>query len=367
MSDPPKSLFGDGGKIIVPMPKGKASVASEPAITGVNTEKRFTLSQPDDKDVKDAAAATNTAKLEGKLASIGIGPNPCYQPASKVFRSHSDKPRNATSCFKFLPNEVVGEIGSELNVRDLNSMRLASMRLNYAVNFQYGKKIMVTENVTIFPTFSSIASFLVGLGLDDAYPATVRTITLVGEAPKTPELSYDISWINLLRAHPDPNRQIVPLTRLNRATLNSSEYIEAQKVRDTDRRIVLSVNDKHEEWDYINKDFCHTGGYRTMLSVMLSKLPNLKTITTRKLHVGEHIPGWEGPEALKHLSYYRPDLPINKVYYGDWQYDTVHKRTTMYTDEYGEYIEEANAGPQAGFKEDVLAAMEMSGTSAMLA
>ena len=61
---------------------------------------------------------------------------------------------------------------------------------------------------------------------------------------------------------------------------------------------------------------------------MLSKLPNLKTITTRKLHVGEHIPGWEGPEALKHLSYYRPDLPI---------------------------------------KEDVLAAMEMSGTSAMLA
>lgn len=72
MSDPPKSLFGDGGKIIVPMPKGKASVASEPAITGVNTEKRFTLSQPDDKDVKDAAAATNTAKLEGKLASIGL-------------------------------------------------------------------------------------------------------------------------------------------------------------------------------------------------------------------------------------------------------------------------------------------------------
>ena len=72
MSDTPKSLFGDGGKIIVPMPKGKASVASEPAITGVNTEKRFTLSQPDDKDVKDAAAATNTAKLEGKLASIGL-------------------------------------------------------------------------------------------------------------------------------------------------------------------------------------------------------------------------------------------------------------------------------------------------------
>ena len=72
MSDPPKSLFGDGGKIIVPMPKGKASVASKPAITGVNTEKRFTLSQPDDKDVKDAAAATNTAKLEGKLASIGL-------------------------------------------------------------------------------------------------------------------------------------------------------------------------------------------------------------------------------------------------------------------------------------------------------
>ncbi|KAL1795549.1 hypothetical protein ACET3X_005773 [Alternaria dauci] len=305
------------------------------------------------------------AKLVGRivrnLASRGytlksIGLNPCYQPARKVFESLSDKPYDAASCFKFLPNEVIGKIGSELDVRDLNSMRLVSMRFNVAVSFEFGKKIKVTENVTIYPTFASMSSFLVGLGLDRTYPATVRTITLVGEGPKTPELSYDISWIHMMSAHRDPNR----------SALDSSNPSEAQKIRDTDRRIVLSVNDKHEEWDRINKPFCHSGKYRQMLSIVLSRLPNLKTIVIRNLHAGEHIPGWEGPEALKKLSYYRPDLPINEVYYGDWQYDILHKRVTMYTDEYGEYIEENNAGPQAGFIEDVFAAMQLSGTMARI-
>jgi hypothetical protein len=99
---------------------------------------------------------------------------------------------------------------------------------------------------------------------------------------------------------------------------------------------------------------------------MLAKLPNLKTIVTRKLRPGEHIPGWSGHEALKELSFYRLDLPINEVYYGDWQYDEDQKRVTMYTDEYGEDIVEENAGPQVGFKEDVIAAMAMSGTNASL-
>jgi hypothetical protein len=70
MSDPPKSLFGDGGKIVVPTPKRNEIAASEPAVTEVDAEKRFTLSQPDDKDVEDANAATNAAKLEGKFSSL---------------------------------------------------------------------------------------------------------------------------------------------------------------------------------------------------------------------------------------------------------------------------------------------------------
>ena len=156
-----------------------------------------------------------------------------------------------------MPTELVGEIGSGLNVGDLNNMRLVNVRFNKAVMFEYGKKTMMTENVTIFPTFSSVASFLVGLFLDGAYAGTVRTITLVGEAPKTPELSYDISWIHLISDH-----SIVEVD-LSKYSENP-EALEAIQL--SNMRILDYVNDKHAEWDYINKPFCHTGGYRTMLS-----------------------------------------------------------------------------------------------------
>lgn len=50
------------------------------------------------------------------------------------------------------------------------------------------------------------------------------------------------------------------------------------------------------------------------------------------------------------------------IFYGDWQYDTVHGRVTHYTDEYtGEAIVEPNAGPQASFIDDLNAAINASG------
>jgi hypothetical protein len=154
-----------------------------------------------------------------------------------------------------MPTEVVGEIAREMSVQDLNNMRLVNARFKMALSFQYGKSTSVTENVTIFPTLSSVAAFLIGLSLDGAYAGTVRKITLVGEGPKTPELSYDISWIHLYMGH----------------TIDWSEQTQAQKIADV--HILDYVNDKHAEWDWINKPFCHTGGYRTMLSKSLSQ-PN---------------------------------------------------------------------------------------------
>lgn len=100
--------------------------------------------------------------------------------------------------------------------------------------------------------------------------------------------------------------------------------------------------------------------------MMLSRLPNLKTIKIRKLRAGEHVPDVDGMDALPDLSFYRPKLPVNDIFYGDWQYDTVHKRVTVYTDEYGEEIVEAGAGPQASFIDDVVAAMGNARTSAVL-
>jgi hypothetical protein len=49
------------------------------------------------------------------------------------------------------------------------------------------------------------------------------------------------------------------------------------------------------------------------------------------------------------------------IYYGDWQYDTLHLRKTHYTDEFGEAIVEPNAGPQASFIDDLNAAITACG------
>jgi hypothetical protein len=93
---------------------------------------------------------------------------------------------------------------------------------------------------------------------------------------------------------------------------------------------------------------------------LFALLPNLKDILCRKLYPGEHISGWNGPELIKGLSFYHADLNTNPIFYGDWRYDTLHKRVTKWTDEYGEEVEEDDAGPQAQFIDDVLAARDMS-------
>ncbi|KAI4923995.1 hypothetical protein J4E85_008154 [Alternaria conjuncta] len=254
----------------------------------------------------------------------------------------------ATEGVLSLPFEVFGEIGLHLSVTDLNEMRLVNKRMKEAVAFPYGKKIFVTENIVIFPTFASVSAFLIGLGLDGAYPGTVRTITLVGEGPTTPELGYNYSWENL---------HILKFPGMPEPT--EDQLYE-------DEEILEFANDEHKHWSRINESFCHTGAYRTMLSLVLAKLPNLRTIQVRKLYPGEHIPGWAGPEALAKMSSYHPWTPVNEIYYGDWKYDEVHKRVTMWIDEYGEEMEEDDAGPQAGFEQDLFAAMALSGTQAQV-
>ncbi|KAI4630925.1 hypothetical protein J4E83_002451 [Alternaria metachromatica] len=283
-----------------------------------------------------------------------LGINPCTWLATMSLPSNDEKAANtadaaaATEGVLSLPFEVFGEIGIHLSVTDLNEMRLVNKRMKEAVAFPYGKKIFVTENIVIFPTFASVSAFLVGLGLDGAYPGTVRTITLVGEGPTTPELGYNYSWENL---------HILKFPGMPEPT--EDQLYE-------DEEILEFANDEHKHWSRVNESFCHTGAYRTMLSLVLAKLPNLRTIQVRKLYPGEHIPGWAGPEALSKMSSYHPWTPVNEIYYGDWKYDEVHKRVTMWIDEYGEEMEEDDAGPQAGFEEDLFAAMAMSGTHAQV-
>ena len=86
----------------------------------------------------------------------------------------------------------------------------------------------------------------------------------------------------------------------------------------------------------------------------------------RKLNAGEHIPGWDGPKLLKQLSFYKPDLNTNPIFYGNWTYDTKHQRVTVYKDDFGEWIQEDDVGPQASFIDDLEAAMIRSETKAKI-
>lgn len=61
------------------------------------------------------------------------------------------------------------------------------------------------------------------------------------------------------------------------------------------------------------------------------------------------------------MSFYHPHLNINHIYYGDWQYDTVHFRVTHYKNAFGEDVVDPGAGPQAGFVDDLMAAVASTG------
>ena len=105
-------------------------------------------------------------------------------------------------------------------------------------------------------------------------------------------------------------------------------------------------------------------------AILFKRLPALQTIHLRKLFLGENIPGPDGIEflqgALQDLSFYRPGLPVNRVFYGEWQYDMVYQCVTTLIDEYGdEYIWEG-AGPQADCRADATAAVKRAGSKAVV-
>jgi hypothetical protein len=77
--------------------------------------------------------------------------------------------------------------------------------------------------------------------------------------------------------------------------------------------------------------------------------------------IDEQIPGWAGATMFKDLSFFRPGMNTKFIHYGDWQYDTHYHRETVHKDEFGDTYTEPFAGPQASFKEDMLAAVNSTG------
>ncbi|XP_014558219.1 hypothetical protein COCVIDRAFT_36419 [Bipolaris victoriae FI3] len=249
-----------------------------------------------------------------------------------------------TKKLPFLPTEILSEIMSHTAPSDLSNLRQTSKRFRFAAKSLFGKRLVNSR--TIYPTYSSLSSFLALLLVDPSYPHLVRTLSLVSEHAAPNAYGYDWAWEELQN-----REQTGPTTRV-------------------DRVIKQSIEMRHERWCASSASFVFGGGYRDMLTILFKRLPALQTIRLRKLSLGENIPGPDGIEflqgALQDLSFYRPGLPVNRVLYQEWQYDMVYQCITTLIDEYGdEYIWDG-AGPQADCKTDALAAVKRAKSKAVV-
>jgi hypothetical protein len=230
----------------------------------------------------------------------------------------------------------VGEIGAVIvNPKDFCNFRLANKRFGEATKYVQGKRI---ANTTVYPRYANVKALFAAIK-DSEVAKYVRNITLLAECLKEHEFGYIWAWEDL---------QI----------WGDLQYTKK------DVRLINAINMAHADDVIKNSDFIISGEYRTMLTTLLQALPNLNTITVRKLAPGEQIPGWRGVELLKELSFYHDRLDTRMILYSDWQYDTKHRRITHYKDEFGDLISEPDAGPQASFVDDLKAAVNASGTKA---
>ncbi|KAH6629473.1 hypothetical protein C7974DRAFT_187006 [Boeremia exigua] len=188
------------------------------------------------------------------------------------------------------------------------------------------------DNLTVYPRFASMKALLVALE-DEDVAKYVRSLTLMAEGLKQHEYGYAWAWEDL---------QIW------------AEF----KFTNEDADIMRTIDAAHSFDVVENGDFIISGQYREMLTTLLQRLPNITALTIRKLAPGEHIPGWAGIDLFKQLSFYHEGLDTRHIFYGDWQYDTLHRCITHYLDDFGDHVTEPHAGPQASFIDDLKAAVD---------
>ncbi|KAF1927055.1 uncharacterized protein M421DRAFT_422289 [Didymella exigua CBS 183.55] len=236
----------------------------------------------------------------------------------------------------FLPDELLGEIGAYIEKpKDFVNFSFASHRFRRATIHVQGQRI---DNITVYPRLACMKALL-GAVQDEMAGKYVRNITLLAEGLKEHEFGYDWAWEDL-------------------------QIWGGLEFCNEDVKIINMINAAHSDDVMANGDFIISGEYRTMLTAVLQRLPNLRTITCRKLAAGEQIPGWSGVKLFEKLSFYCDGLDTRHIFYGDWMYDTLHRRITHYRDEFGDLISEPDCGPQASFVDDLKASMNKSGTKA---
>lgn len=278
-----------------------------------------------------------TAPTTGEIGDEETGPT-----TGKIVDEETGPTTNKNDMvgMPYVPTELIGEIASRLeNPSEIADLRLVNKRFHCAVEMLFVKS--VADNLVVYPRYASIQDLLSLFNSISVLPLNVFNITLIAEGLGWPRFGYYWAW----------------------------EHMQMQEDVDfteKDCKIIEAINAHHADDMAFNGSFITGGGYRTMITLLLSRLPNLKTITVRKLHAGEDIPGWGHPDMFKDLSFYREGMNTNKIYYRDWQYDTIAKRVTIHEDEFGDVVVEPGAGPQATFIDDLVSAVTTSGTTARI-
>lgn len=218
---------------------------------------------------------------------------------------------------------------------DFHNFADSHIRFYHGTRWAFAKWV---RNMTIFPREDQMRHILEAVQ-DPEVAKFVRKITLLAEGMREHEYGYVWAWEDLqiwMDLEYNPN----------------------------DIRVINRINADHANARDNQSAFIYSGQYRELLSAIIKACPNLDRINVRKLAPGEQIPGWGAKNLFKQLSFFHDELDTRHIFYGDWQYDTLLGRVTQYRDEFGDFITEAGAGPQASFIDDFKAAKLDSGCKA---
>ncbi|KAF2820986.1 hypothetical protein CC86DRAFT_459210 [Ophiobolus disseminans] len=280
--------------------------------------------------VKDPSRKDELYPAVEKLATMCLGPAEYGEHPSIGAKLESD-----TMDLPYLPNEILGEIASYLDPKALKNMRLVSRHFAGAASHTW--VCSLASGRTLQPKLVKLARFLSLLVRFPALRVRVLDLTLMAEVLRVHEYGYNWAW----------------------EQLQDSEQVD---FTEEDMDIIHKVNTAHAEVvRAADNSFIYTGAYRTMLCLIFKFCPNLASVRPRQNLLDGHANGWIDTAVFKELSFYKPGLPLNDIFYGEYQYDTVHERVTEYIDEFGDTITEPGAGPQYTFVEDLMTAILFTG------
>jgi hypothetical protein len=235
-----------------------------------------------------------------------------------------------------LPLEMVEAIADEItSYKDFLAFHDSNLILYLGSMLSFAKRI---ASMTIFPCEQQMRHILEVLQNNDVAKC-VHELTLLAEGYREHEYGYVWGWEDL-------------------------QVWENLDYNPDDVRLINKINVDHANARDNQSNFIYSGQYRTLLHDIFKACPNLERIKVRKIAPGEQIPGWGGDKLFKQLSFYHDKLDTRNIFYGDWQYDTVHGRVTQYQDEFGDVITEPDAGPQSSFIDDFRSAKVDSGCKA---